>query len=459
MVSPPKMLGRYLLLEEIAAGGMGSVHLAQLAGPAGFARLVALKTLHPQFASDPEFVAMLFDEARLAGTIRHPNVVPILDVLTDTQPIALVMEYVHGITLGRLQRRARERSAPIPLPMVTSLARDLLEGLHAAHEARGQEGEPLGIVHRDVSPQNVIVDAEGVARILDFGIAKAEGRSAATSNGQVKGKAGYMAPEQVRGKPLDRRADVYAAGIVLWELLTGTRFAEGENPLASMLKILEGTPSAPSSVRADVPPELDAIVARALSRDRDARYATAREMALAVEACLAPAPRRDVAAWVVELAGDELHERSRIEKTALTHAELMQSKLTLRRPLLRRALVAALVLASAGAAALMAAAYARGRDDRSTRSSPSPASSTTPSAPASFASVSSIAEPAPHAPAPAPPTSSVSSVASGAPAHGSGKRPLPPGPRAAQKPSTSSACVPPYTVRSDGVHVPKPACL
>src|SRR5690349_19226664 len=207
----PKLVGRYALFEEIACGGMAAVHVGRLVGPVGFSRTVAIKRLHPQFAKDPEFVTMFLDEARLAARVRHPNVVPTLDVVASQGELFLVMEYVQGEAFARLLHVTKQNGQRIPRDIVCSVLVAVLHGLHAAHEAKSERGEPLGIVHRDVSPQNILVGVDGIPRVLDFGIAKAIGRYQQTGQGVIKGKLGYMPPEQVRGEAIDRRADLYAA--------------------------------------------------------------------------------------------------------------------------------------------------------------------------------------------------------------------------------------------------------
>ena len=207
----PRTVGRYGLFDPIAAGGMASVYLGRLKGAAGFERTVAIKCLHPGLTRDAETVSMLLDEAHIASRIRAPNVVPILDVISEDGEIFLVMEYVHGESLAKLVREAARRAEAIEPAIAVGITVDFLRGLHAAHEARADDGSPLGIVHRDVSPQNVMVGADGVSRIVDFGIAKAATRAQTTQEGQIKGKLGYMAPEQLRSEPVDGRTDSFAA--------------------------------------------------------------------------------------------------------------------------------------------------------------------------------------------------------------------------------------------------------
>ena len=305
----PQIVGRYALFEVIATGGMASVHLGRLMGQVGFARTVAIKRLHPNFACDPEFVAMLMDEARLAARIRHPNVVPTLDIVAEGKEVLLVMEYVAGESLHHLLRAARAAHRPPPIPVVVDILVGVLSGLHAAHEATNESGEPLGIVHRDVSPHNILVGTDGVARVLDFGIAKAAGRMHQTRGAQVKGKLRYMPAEQMLARQVTRAADVYAASVVLWEALTGQRLFDGENDAQVMMQVLERHHPPPSSVRRDIPPALDEIVVRGLQHNPEDRFPTAKAMAYALENAVAPVKRSAVTDWVLATVGDAIGQR------------------------------------------------------------------------------------------------------------------------------------------------------
>lgn len=306
--SREQRVGRYAIQGAIAVGGMATVHYGRLLGTAGFSRGVAIKRLHPQFASDPDFVGMFLDEARLASRIHHPNVVPILDVVAEGGELFLVMDFVAGESLSKLVRAER---GGVPIPIAVSIGVGILEGLHAAHEARGEDGAPLRIVHRDVSPQNILVGIDGVAHVIDFGVAKAAGNTTMTREGQVKGKIAYMAPEQIRSQQIDRRADVYAASVVLWEMLTGKRFlGQVDSDAALVLRALNSKPRPPSAERPGIPPELDEVVLRGLHRSPDERYETAREMAQALERSVRPAPSREVAAWVDGVAGVSVRDRT-----------------------------------------------------------------------------------------------------------------------------------------------------
>ncbi len=309
--SGPTIIGRYAVHDEIASGGMATVHLGRLLGPVGFSRTVAIKRLHPQYAKDPDFSSMFIDEARLAARIRHPNVVATLDVVAMEQELLLVMDYVQGESLSRLLRTARNRQELVPLRILTTTLAGILHGLHAAHEAKTERGERLEIVHRDVSPQNILVGSDGVARVLDFGVAKAAVRMQSTREGQIKGKLSYMAPEQLRGDSnVDRRVDVYAAGVVLWEGLVGKRLFEAENEGRLLTKILLEPVPNPKMFVPSLPDDLDAIVMKALARNRDERFATAREFAQALESSMHAANASEIGAWVEHLAGSELASRA-----------------------------------------------------------------------------------------------------------------------------------------------------
>jgi serine/threonine-protein kinase len=294
---------------------MATVYFGRLQGAAGFTRSVAIKRLHPQFAKDPDFVAMFVDEARLAARIAHPNVVSTLDVVSYADELLLVMEYVHGASLSRLLKVVAQRGERMPPRIVASILCGVLHGLHAAHEAKSEGGQPLGIVHRDVSPQNVMVGTDGIARVLDFGVAKAAGRWQSTQRGQLKGKLAYMAPEQIATHDVTRKSDVYAAAVMLWEALTGGRLFRADNEARLMALVLGGRVDPPSAVTPGLPASFDRIVLRGLHRDPDQRFATAREMAAEVERVVGAAPPTEVGEWVEYIASEELRERThRIEE-------------------------------------------------------------------------------------------------------------------------------------------------
>ncbi len=279
MNAPSSLLaGRYRLLRRLATGGMGELYLALAVEVHGFEKLVVVKRILPHFANNAEFLSMFLNEARLTAKIDHPNVVRVHDQGRSGDNVYFTMEYLHGQHLGRVISAVREHGLEFPLAHAVSVAAAMCEGLHCAHELRGPEGQPLEIVHRDVSPSNIFVMFSGEVKLVDFGIAKALSSTSVTRAGARKGKANYMSPEQCRGEPLDRRSDIFSLGIVLHEMLTLTRLFVGENEFVVMNQIVRGVVPAPSS-RRDIPAELERIVLRALAPTPDERYPTARAMA------------------------------------------------------------------------------------------------------------------------------------------------------------------------------------
>jgi serine/threonine-protein kinase len=321
--------GRYAILGALATGGMAKVYLGRMTTAGGFSRLVAIKQLHRELAADPELVAMFFDEARWSAQIRHPNVVATLDVVSGpvagdaagpARPhVSLVLEYVEGAPLSELA----DAGARLPAPIALAIVVGVLRGLHGAHEATDDAGAPLGIVHRDVSPQNVIVGVDGAPRVIDFGVAKA--RSRGSSGGVVRGKVRYLAPEQLLGRPATRAADVYAAGVVLWELLADRRLIPEGEEQAMIARVLEARFEPPSAFAPDqaIPPGLDAIVLRALAQDPGARFATAAEMADALEGLAAPVAARptEVGKLVAERAKERLDRQRALVRATFAPEE------------------------------------------------------------------------------------------------------------------------------------------
>jgi eukaryotic-like serine/threonine-protein kinase len=317
-----RIVGRYAIFDEIASGGMATVYLGRLMGSGGFSRTIAIKRLHPQFAKDPEFVTMFLDEARLAARIRHPNVVPTLDVVASKGEVFLVMEYVQGESLSRLARALKARGERVPIPILLRIMSDALQGLHAAHEARDERGVPLDIVHRDMTPQNILVGVDGVGRLLDFGVAKAAGRAHTTREGQIKGKLGYMAPEQLTGTGVTRQTDVYAAAVVLWEMLAGQRLFAGGSEVDVIAKLLRRDIQPPSHFASGIPASLDDVVMRGLAPSVADRFATARDVCVALATCgVQEAGGMAVGEWVEGLASDALADRSAKIVAIETHSE------------------------------------------------------------------------------------------------------------------------------------------
>jgi serine/threonine protein kinase len=309
-------LGRYELLGEIASGGMATVFLGRVTGAKGFQRLVAIKRLHPHLESEEEFVSMFLDEARLAAKIRHPNVVGTLDV-EDDEHLYIVMEYVEGDRLLAFLRHAAKSGEKIPPPVAVRIAMDTLAGLHAAHELCDDDGSPIGLVHRDVSPQNILVSVDGSVKLVDFGIAKASARLSVTRDGQLKGKIAYMAPEQTKRSEIDRRVDVFAMGIITWELLTAKKLFNGDSDVEVLNQLLFEPIPRLREVAPTVPASLDSVVARALERDPTKRFSTAAEFADALERASkifgGPATTKTIAAHLQKVSGEKIaKDRARV---------------------------------------------------------------------------------------------------------------------------------------------------
>jgi eukaryotic-like serine/threonine-protein kinase len=293
---------------------MATVYLGRISGAGGFQRFVAIKRLHPHLAREPEFIQMFLDEARLAARIHHPNVVPILEIGATDHGYYLVMEYVEGDTLARLVTHPGPQGRPVPVPVAGRIIVDMLTGLHAAHELADDEGHPLQIVHRDVSPQNVLVGVDGSSRLSDFGVARATSKLSTTQNGQLKGKLAYMAPEQARGiKDIDRRADIFAAGVVMWEALTGQRLFRGDGEADTFNKVLNEPIPLLGAALPGPPVGLEGVLSRALSRDREQRYPTAAAFADDVERAVREvgpvATHRDVAKYLQSVLGTEIAQQ------------------------------------------------------------------------------------------------------------------------------------------------------
>jgi len=318
--APPaslRRLGNYELLVELASGGMATVYAARRVGAAGFERMVVVKRVHRHLLSDQEFRDMFLDESHVASQIHHPNVVPVIDVTEQGGELLLVMEYVDGSTLAKMRVAASKAKRRIPPPVVARIIGDTLAGLHAAHEAVDRRGEQLHIVHRDVSPQNIMIGADGIARLIDFGIAKAAHRITATRTGGLKGKYGYMSPEQTVGERVDRRTDLFALGVVMHEALTGERLFQGDNDLDTMRRIVEQPIVPPSTRVPEVPKALDGVVEIALRRLPEERFATAAEFLDALEAAIRPASHREVRDCLASYCGTAMRER---RETLRAHA-------------------------------------------------------------------------------------------------------------------------------------------
>ena len=278
-----KQLGRYQIVKHLAQGGMADVLLARTTGIEGFERHVVIKRIRAEQARDHRYVDMFLDEARLAASLHHHNIVPVNDIGEDDGEYFFAMEYVHGEDVRALLSQLSKRGEHVPLEHAITIVTAAAAGLHHAHEQRGPDRSPLGIVHRDVSPANILIGYDGGVKVADFGIAKAAHRTTETRSGTLKGKVAYMSPEQCVGEAVDRRSDVFSLGIVLYELVTVRRLFKGDNDFLTMASLVLGHVPPPSKYRPDLPPELEEIVLKALANKPHDRYATADEMRLALE--------------------------------------------------------------------------------------------------------------------------------------------------------------------------------
>ncbi|MBL8921744.1 MAG: serine/threonine protein kinase [Myxococcaceae bacterium] len=275
--------GRYQLIKKLATGGMAQIYLARQLGVQGFEKLLVVKRILPHLAENEDFITMFLDEARIAARLNHPNVVQIFDLGQQDDTFYIAMEYIHGEDVRKIWKQAERQGTPIPLPLICRIVIEACAGLDYAHKKTDPGGRPLNIVHRDISPQNILVSFEGGVKVVDFGIAKAADQATVTKSGVLKGKYSYMSPEQAQGRPVDARTDVFALGVVLYELLTGARLFKRANDIQTLNAVTECKIEPPSRVDDRVPADLDPIVMKALARERDDRYVNAREMQQALE--------------------------------------------------------------------------------------------------------------------------------------------------------------------------------
>jgi serine/threonine-protein kinase len=277
------ILDKYRLIAELGHGGMAEVFLAVVSGPAGFNKLVVVKQIRAELADDPEFLNMFLDEARLAARLSHPNVVQTNEVGHVGNRYFIAMEYLDGQPLNRVLQRFKRDNTALPLAMHIRILIDVLAGLHHAHELADYDGTPLEVVHRDVSPHNVFVTYDGQIKVVDFGIAKAMNSSSETRAGVIKGKVAYMSPEQARGDRVDRRSDVFAVGVMLWEAMTGQRLWKGLTDVAMLHRIIKGEIPSPCTIKADISERMEAVCMKALIPNREERYASAADFQNALE--------------------------------------------------------------------------------------------------------------------------------------------------------------------------------
>jgi len=304
--------GRYQLIRKLATGGMGQIFLARQSGPVGFQKLLVVKRILPHLSEEEEFIKMFFDEARIAALLNHPNIAQLFDVGEVDGVFFIAMEYVHGESVRQLNARANADKGGLPLGLKCRILADAAAGLDYAHRAKSNSGRALGLIHRDVSPQNVLVGFNGCVKLIDFGIAKATNKISHTVAGAIKGKYPYMSPEQARGEELDPRSDVFGLGIVLYELLTSSRLFKRETDHQTLKAVVGAKVVPPSALVSDVKKPLDAIVLKALARKREERFQTAGELQLALEEFVIqhrlPATAGHLAAFMRELYSQELED-------------------------------------------------------------------------------------------------------------------------------------------------------
>ena len=304
------MLGKYQLVKKLAVGGMGEVFLARQKGPVGFEKLVVVKTLLQHLREDQEFVNMFFDEARIAAVLNHPNIAQIYDLGEEKGEYFIAMEYVHGLSLRDVVVFGLEKGNPMPLALKCRVIADAAAALDFAHQAKTPSGQPLDLIHRDVSPQNILIGFNGTVKLIDFGVAKAANKLVRTATGIIKGKYAYMSPEQAYGKQLDGRSDVFGLGTVFWEILCTDRLFKRDNETDTLQAVVGAEIHPPSMLDRAVPKSLDPIVMKALSRELPERYASAAAFQKAIEGWLSkqrlPATNAHLAAFMRQLFPDDV---------------------------------------------------------------------------------------------------------------------------------------------------------
>lgn len=327
----PAQVGRYQIALPIGVGGAATVYLARATGIGGFSRELVVKVLHPHLRVDKAYVADFLREARLAARVHHPNVLSVLDVGEDPAGVFLVMDWVDGCSLAELSQPMTHASTPMPLPIALRIMSDALAGLHAAHETVDEEGHPLGLVHRDVSPHNLLISAAGDVRLADFGIAKPTAQPGHTRTGVIKGKLTHMAPEQLKGAPLDRRADIWSAGVVGWELITGQRAFHEQDEAQLIQRVASGSMARLKDVRPDLPQPLLAAIDGALAVNPDDRWPTAdifrKHLQTAAASCGGMADVDHVGAFVISVMADVIEaRRERMRGSAAWQAQPPKSE-------------------------------------------------------------------------------------------------------------------------------------
>jgi serine/threonine protein kinase len=322
--------GSYQLIKRLATGGMAQIYLARQKGLEGFEKLLVVKRILPHLAENADFVRMFLDEARIAARLNHPNIVQIFNLGAQDDSYFIAMEYIHGEDVRRVWKRSEQKGTPMPIQLVCRVIMEACNGLDYAHKKTDQNGKPLGIVHRDVSPQNILVTFEGGVKVVDFGIAKAADQAVVTRSGVLKGKYSYMSPEQALGKKLDQRSDIFALGVVLYELLTGTRLFKRANDIQTLNAVTECVVPPPSEVDEDIPKDLDPIVLKALGKEPEQRYDEAIQLQMALEEWLLkhqlPSSSAHLAAFMQELYAERLAEEKAAGQVLVEELDSLSKK-------------------------------------------------------------------------------------------------------------------------------------
>ena len=331
-----QQFGKYLLLDRIAVGGMAEIFLAKQVGPEGFEKNVVIKRIRPHLGDMKSFVRMFLNEAKLAAQLTHPNIIQIHDLGKVDDSYFIAMEYLFGRDMRRVIPKCEQQNIQFPVVYACKIASQALEGLYYAHQKTDSQGRPLGIVHRDVTPENIFVSFDGGVKLLDFGIAKAANQVEMTRAGEIKGKLSYMSPEQCMGKPLDSRSDIFSLGVVLYEWVTGFKLFTGESDVAVLRSITDGKIYKPSYFKADVPEQIEQILMRALEKDPDKRYQNAWEMQFELDQFLASnefsPSNQHMATFMRQLFADEMEAELQRVSTPVS-GDMMSAAGAIRVPL------------------------------------------------------------------------------------------------------------------------------
>ena len=306
--SLPQRIGRYDVLTRLSTGGMAELFLACFNGPGGFRKFVAVKRILPTLKDEDEFIAMFLDEARISAVLSHANICQVFDLGEDADELFIAMEFLAGVDLSKLNKTAIRKRTRLPVGLSAAIMRDACLALHYAHHFTSPSGRPLPVIHRDLSPRNVMVTFSGNTKLIDFGIAKAKGGLSRTQGGRVKGSSAYMSPEQIRGDDLEGTSDLFSAGSLFYELLTGQRIFQGADDVATMYKVLNDVLPPPHIANSEVPKALSEVVLRSLQKDKSRRFPTGRDMAKAIEEACRPLmfDEGDLARWLSENFADAI---------------------------------------------------------------------------------------------------------------------------------------------------------